>query len=123
MIEVVPEEILAMEENTDFCKVTAFIRCEVLEKAERRLQELGVLGISVTSVKGCGEYTNFYSHEGMTTHARVEIFTSAKRAEAIAQAIMDTACSGQVGDGIVAVLPVNKVYRIRHRMEVRPDEL
>ena len=45
--------------NTDYCKVTAIIRCEVLEKVEQRLQELGVSGISVTRVKGYGDYANF----------------------------------------------------------------
>jgi nitrogen regulatory protein P-II 1 len=109
--------------DTNFCKVTAIIRCEALEKVERRLQEIGVHGFSVMQVKGCGEYTNFYSLDCMTTHARVEIFVSAHRAEVIAQAIMDAAYSGVEGDGIVAVLPVNKVYRIRKRAEVLPDEL
>ncbi|MHB9118276.1 MAG: P-II family nitrogen regulator [Burkholderiales bacterium] len=112
-----------MEYETDFCKVTAIIRSEVLEKVERRLQEHGVTGITVTNVKGYGEYTNFFNREGMTAHARIEIFASAKRAEDIALSIVDAAHSGMVGDGIVAVLPVNKVYRIRHRAAVQPDEL
>lgn len=106
-----------------FCKVTAIIRCEVLEKVEHRLRELGVHGFSVMQVKGCGEYTDFYSHDCMTTHARVEIFTAAHRAEVIAQAIMDAAHTGVEGDGIVAVLPVDRVYRIRKRAEVVPDEI
>jgi len=109
--------------DTNFCKVTAIIRCEALEKVELRLQELGVHGYSVMQVKGCGEYTNFYRLDCMTTHSRVEIFVAAKRAEVIAQAIMDAAHSGVEGDGIVAVLPVNKVYRIRKRAEVLPEEL
>jgi nitrogen regulatory protein P-II 1 len=112
-----------MEMNTDYCKVTAIIRSEALEKVEQRLQELGVHGISVTRVTGYGEYANFYSADCMTAHARIEIFTSAQRAEIIAQAIMDAAHSGVAGDGIVAVLPVNQVYRIRHRAAVQPDEL
>lgn len=109
--------------DTIFCKVTAIIRCEALEKVERRLQEIGVHGFSVMQVKGCGEYTNFYSLDCMSTHARVEIFISAHRAEIIAQAIMDAAYSGVEGDGIVAVLPVNKIYRIRKRSEMSTDEL
>ncbi len=109
--------------ETNFCKVTAIIRCELLDKVELRLQELRVHGYSVMQVKGCGEYTNFYSLDCMTTHARVEIFTSAQRAEVIAQAIMDAAHTGVEGDGIVAVLPVDKVYRIRKRAEMLPEEI
>lgn len=110
-------------ENMDYCKVTAFIRSDALQQVEQRLQELSVPGISVTRVKGYGEYANFYNHEGMTTHVRIEIFTSAQRAEATAQAIMDAAHSGVAGDGIVVVQSVNKVYRIRNRAEVRPGDL
>lgn len=109
--------------NTDFCKVTAIIRVEALEKVEHHLRELGIHGFSVMQVKGCGEYTDYYSLDCMTSHARVEIFLPAKSADAIAQAIMDVAYSGVEGDGIVAVLPVHKVYRIRKRAELSVDEL
>jgi len=104
-----------MENNTDFCKVTAIIRAEALEKVEQCLQELGVPGISVTQVKGHGEYANFYNSDLMTDHVRVEVFIPAPQADEIAQTIVNVAHSGVEGDGIVAVLPVNQVYRIRTR--------
>ncbi|OFZ67823.1 MAG: hypothetical protein A2V79_03300 [Betaproteobacteria bacterium RBG_16_56_24] len=107
----------------DFRKVTAIIRCDALQKVEQRLQGMGVLGISVTHVKGYGEYENFYSRDWLTTHARVEIFTPARRADEIVQSIMDASSSGVAGDGIVAVLPVEKIYKIRQRAEVQPDDL
>lgn len=69
----------------DFRKVTAIIRGDKLEKVEQRLHELRVPGISVTRVKGYGEYANFYTNDWMTPHARVEIFISARRADEIAQ--------------------------------------
>jgi len=114
---------MTAEKSMCFRKVTAIIRNDALEKVEQRLHELGVPGISVTHVKGYGEYENFYSRDWMTTHARVEIFTPTRRADEIAQAIMDAACSGVAGDGIVAVLPVEKIYKIRQRAEVQPDDL
>ena len=43
-------------------KVTAIIRSSVLEEVEERLRGIGVRGISVTKVKGFGEYANFYSY-------------------------------------------------------------
>lgn len=36
---------------------------------------------------------------------------------------MDAAHTGLEGDGIVAVLPVYNVYRIRMRAEMHPEEL
>lgn len=112
-----------MDKDTDYCKVIAIIRNDALAGVERRLQELGVQGISVTGVRGYGEYTDYYTPELLTRHLRIEIFATAKQGDAIAQAIMDAAHSGLAGDGIVAVLPVSKVYRIRRHAEVRPDEL
>ncbi len=107
----------------DYRKITAIIRSDVLEKVEKKLQEIGVQGISVTKVKGYGEYADFYSKDWMVSHARVEIFTSAAQADVIALAIMDTAYEGLEGDGIVAVLPVEKLYRIRTGSEAAIDEI
>ncbi len=104
-------------------KITAIIRRDVLEKVERKLQKIGVKGISVTKVKGYGEYVDFYSQDWMVNHARIEIFTHESQADVIAQAIMATAHVGLEGDGIVAVLPVEKLYRIRTRSEASIDEL
>lgn len=112
---------MTSEESMLFRKVTAIIRNDALEKVEQRLHELRVPGISVTHVKGYGEYKDFYSREWLSNHVRVEIFTPARRTDEIAQAIMDAACSGVAGDGIVAVLPVEKIYKIRHRAEMPPD--
>ncbi len=102
-----------MKKESDYCTVIAIIRCELLEKVEKKLQELNVHGFSVTQVKGCGEYLDHFSHECLKIHTRIEIFTFTRRAEAVAQAIMETAHTGEEGDGIVAILPVSWVYRIR----------
>jgi nitrogen regulatory protein P-II 1 len=106
----------------EYRKVTAIIGNQRLEAVERRLEELGVGGISVSRVKGYGDYRNFYTRDWMTSHARVEIFTDAARADGIAEAILDAAHTGQPGDGIVAVLPVERIYRIRTRAEATPDD-
>jgi nitrogen regulatory protein P-II 1 len=102
-------------------KVIAIIRNESLEKVEARLADLSVKGISVTKVKGYGEYANFFKSDWMVTHSRLEIFTEETRADRIAEAIMEVAHTGMEGDGIVAVLPVLKLYRIRTKKEV-PSE-
>jgi nitrogen regulatory protein P-II 1 len=99
----------------EFRKVIAIIRPDVLEKVESALQAMGVPGVSVTKVKGYGEYANFYTPDWMLTHARVEVFIGQHRAEDIAMAIMEAAHTGTEGDGIVAVLPVESVYHIRTR--------
>lgn len=84
---------------------------------------MGVGGISVTKVKGFGEYADFFERDWMTTHLRVEVFTSSSQAGAIARAIIDAAHSGREGDGIVAILPVEKLYRIRTRALADVEQL
>ncbi|MEE9403126.1 MAG: P-II family nitrogen regulator [Desulfobacteria bacterium] len=104
-------------------KITAIFRVDKLEEVERRLRELGVRGISVTRGKGYGEYANFFTRDWCVTHARVEVFNTASRAEEIARAIMDAAHTGIAGDGIVAILPVERIYRIRTKAEARTGEI
>ena len=94
-------------------KVTAFIRSDQLEKVEKVLLESGVKGMSISTVKGYGEYADYYAHDLMIEHERIEIFCSEEKAESIAETIMEAAYTGMEGDGIVAILPVEKLYRVR----------
>ena len=96
-----------------FRKVTAILRPERLEAVEEALKRLNVPGVSVTKVKGFGEYANFYQADWMCSHVRIEVFTGVRQADEIAQAIMDAAHTGLEGDGIVAVLPVESLFHIR----------
>jgi len=91
----------------EYLKITAIIRGSTLEEVERGLHKIGVNGVSVSHVKGYGECANFFRRDWMVTHARIEIFCAASRAEEIIQAIMEAAHSGLAGDGIVAIIPVN----------------
>lgn len=106
----------------NYRKVTAIFRLDLLGKVEKRLQELGVKGLTVSKVKGYGEYADFYAKDWLTTHARVELFLKEEEAEVTAQAIMDAASLDMEGDGIVAILPVEKLYRIRTKTEVNHEE-
>jgi len=100
-------------ETAAFRKITAIVRASALEGVEHRLHELGVPGLSVTKVKGYGEYADFFARDWMVEHVRIEIFVIRERGTEIAQAIMTAARTGGPGDGIVAVLPVEAVYHVR----------
>jgi nitrogen regulatory protein P-II 1 len=104
-------------------KVTAVIRSRMLKQVEERLQEMNVKGLSVSNVKGFGEYENFFTHDWRITHSRIEIFTEKSKAEEIVRAILETANTGKAGDGFIAVLPVEELFRIRSRAEARVDEM
>jgi len=104
-------------------KVTAIIRSSSLKQVEERLQDMNVKGLSVSNVKGYGEYANFFTHGWMITHSRIEIFTEKSNAERIALAIMETAHTGKAGDGFIAILPVEKLFRIRTRAEASRGDI
>jgi nitrogen regulatory protein P-II 1 len=98
-------------------KVTAIVRCASLEKIEEALQTLHVPGLTITHVVGFGEYANLFRHDWTSRHARIELFVDESRVEPIVRAITGAAHSGCPGDGIVAVLPVEHLYRIRDGAE------
>ncbi|HOG17014.1 MAG TPA: P-II family nitrogen regulator [Syntrophales bacterium] len=103
-------------------KIVAIIRTEdKLGDVETRLKKIHVRGISVTRGKGYGEYANFFRSDWSAAHARLEIYCRLARTEEIVDAIMDAAQTGLPGDGIVAVIPVEKVYRIRTRTQGNGD--
>jgi nitrogen regulatory protein P-II 1 len=103
-------------------KIVAIIRNEALEKVEDRLVDMRVKGISVTRVNGYGEYANFFNPSWMVTHSRLEIYAERSRVDEITAAVMDVAHTGMEGDGIVAVIPVDKLYRIRTKSEISPED-
>lgn len=101
----------------------AIVRPGLLERVERRLRDCGVKGISVTAVKGYGECADFFRRDRLVPHARIEIFTERGHASGIAEEIMSAAHTGGQGDGIVAILPVGQIFRIRERCPCKPGEI
>ena len=103
-------------------KVTADIRIGALDSVESHLHSLGVRGLTVTWVKGCVERSNFLRRDPKVSNVRPEAASEARRAEVIAGFIIEAANTGACGDGLVAILPVDKVWRIRSRCEATEEE-
>lgn len=100
-------------------KITAIIRSDQLEDVEKRLQGPDTPGITVDHVKGYGEYANYFARDWMSRHARIEIVAEASKVRGIVKAITDVVHTGTAGDGVVYVVPVEQVYRIRDQHTVR----
>jgi len=107
----------------EFRKVTALVRTRLLPEIEGRLRKMGVQGMSEFKVKGFGEYKYILAEDMLSTHTKIEIFAGKTKADEIAAAILETAHTGGPGDGIICLLPVEKVFRIRTKAEVRPEDL
>ena len=103
--------------------VVAIIPTISLESVEKRLQEIGVRGITVIRAKGYGEHPNFFAPDWLRDQVKIEIFAERDRAEVIAAAILDAAHPGSSGGGVVAILPVEKVFSIRAHSEIIPNQI
>jgi len=102
--------------------VIAVVRGDALEAVEQSLISIGVRGLTVVKVKGLGRHANFFSRDWLSDEVKLEIVTDNNRVDAIRSAIMDAACSGDPGDGIVTVLTVSSFHRIRTRSEALPED-
>jgi nitrogen regulatory protein P-II 1 len=94
-------------------KVTAIIDIGSLEAVERAVQHVGTFEVAVTRVKGYGNYRNFYNAEWLSEQARVEVFARQEQAAALVEAICRAAYTGKDSHGMVAVLPVEAIHRIK----------
>jgi nitrogen regulatory protein P-II 1 len=100
--------------------VVAIVRPEKLNDVLEALYRAEVRGLTVTRVRGHGgETEDVETYRGTTVKValhdkvRLEIGVSDHFVEPTVRAILDAGRTGEVGDGKIFVLPVEKVYRIR----------
>jgi nitrogen regulatory protein P-II 1 len=100
--------------------VVAIIRSDKVNDVLEALYKAEVRGLSISRVQGHGgETERVETYRGTTVKmelsekVRIEIGVSNHFVEPTVRAIMAGARTGDVGDGKIFVLPVEKVYRIR----------
>ena len=100
--------------------VVAIIRPEKLNDVLEALYRAEVRGLSISRIRGHGgETETVETYRGTTVKVelhdkvRLEIGVSDPFVQPTVKAILAGAATGEVGDGKVFVLPVEKVYRIR----------
>jgi nitrogen regulatory protein P-II 1 len=101
-------------------KVEAIIRPERLQNVQDALDELGVSGLTVTEVVGCGRqkgYTEQYrgsqANISLLHKIKVEAVVPNDVVDAAVEAVVTGAYTGEVGDGRVFVIPIEESIRIR----------
>lgn len=106
--------------------IVAIVRPEKVTEVLEALYRVKVRGLSVSRVQGHGgELEQIETYRGttvkveLTEKVRFEIGVSDHFVEPTVKAIMGSARTGDVGDGKIFVLPVEKVYRIRTGEEDR----
>ncbi|HEY4003665.1 MAG TPA: P-II family nitrogen regulator [Pseudonocardia sp.] len=100
--------------------VTAIVKPFVLEDVKGALEQLGVLGMTVSEVQGYGRqkgHTEVYRGAEYTVDfvpkIRVEVAVDDNVVDKVVDAIVQAARTGKIGDGKVWVVGVDTVVRVR----------
>mgnify|MGYP001560760585 CR=1 FL=1 len=101
-------------------KIEAIIKPFKLEEVKEALSEIGIVGMTVTEVKGFGRqkgHTEIYRGSEYTVDflpkVKLELVLTDDLVEKAIDAIVKAAKTGKIGDGKVFVLPVDQAIRIR----------
>ena len=101
-------------------KIEAIIRPERLQHVQDALDELGVSGLTVSDVVGCGrqkgyteQYRGVQANISLLAKIKVESVVPTDLVDRAVEAIVEAARTGNVGDGRVFVYPVEQSVRIR----------
>jgi nitrogen regulatory protein PII len=101
-------------------KVEAIIKPFKLEEVKKSLADIGIVGMTVTEVKGFGrqkgqteQYRGAEYAIEFVPKIRMEIAVSDDDVEKVVAAIMAAAKTGSIGDGKIFVYPLSEVVRIR----------
>ena len=101
-------------------KIEAIIRPERLQSVQDALDELGVSGLTVSDVMGCGRqkgYTEQYrgsrANISLLPKIKIESVVPTDVLEQTVDAITAAAYTGETGDGRLFVIDVDEAVRIR----------
>ena len=101
-------------------KVEAIVRPHLLDAGKNALQEVNVLGVTLSEVQGYGRqrgHTETYRGAEyqieFVPKAKIEVIIPDDIEESVVQAITRAARTGKFGDGKIFVTPLSDVIRIR----------
>ena len=101
-------------------KIEAIFREEKLTAVKEALYKIGIIGMNVTEVRGHGRQggvelsgrTGTYRVD-LLPRVQINIVLSDHNVEKTIETIQEAAKTGNIGDGLIFVYPVDEVIRIR----------
>ena len=100
--------------------IEAVVRPHKLQDVKSALADIGVLGMTVTDVRGCGRqkghverYRGSEYTVDLLSKVKIEVVVKESQAEEVIETIAGAARTGEIGDGKIFVRPVDQVIRVR----------
>jgi nitrogen regulatory protein PII len=100
--------------------IFAIIRPHRLQDVKEALADIGVVGMTVTDVRGAGRqkgqverYRGSEYSIDLLAKIRVEVAVLDEQCEEVVQAIRKAAYTGEIGDGKIFILPLEDSIRVR----------
>lgn len=101
-------------------KVEAIIRPGRLDAVKSALNMVGIKGMTITDVRGCGQQKGHVEHYrgseyvvNLLPKIKIEAVVSAKDLEPVIQAIVEAARTGEIGDGKIFIYDIADVVQVR----------
>jgi len=101
-------------------KLEIIIRPTKLQEVKEELGKIGVKGMTVSEVMGCGlqkgrtaQYRGNQYEINLLPKVKIEIIIPDNMIDEIVKGIRDTAATGEIGDGKIFIYPVENAVRIR----------
>ncbi len=92
----------------------------MVEEVKNALAEIGISGMTLTEVRGFGNQKGFMDrfrisevYVNLLPKMEMKIIVRDDQAEQVVRTIIDTARTGEIGDGKIFVSSIDEVYRIR----------
>ena len=114
--------ILIERERKMLKKIEAIIREDKVNDVREALKKIGIVGMNMIEIRGHGRQggISLVGRAGsyqvdMLTKIQINIILSENNLENTIEAILNSARTGEPGDGIIFIYPVDEVIRIRTR--------
>ena len=119
-VENVAKQVQGTSLETGMNKIVIITKLSRYDKIKKALNELGVTGITVTQVSGCGiqkgagqMYRGVEMDLTLLPKIKLEVVVSDIPVEKVIETAKKTLYTGKIGDGKIFVYPVSKVIKIR----------
>lgn len=101
-------------------KITAIIRSHKLDEVKTALVNSGVIGLTISEIRQFGRskgqetlYRGAEFTSDFVTRMKLEIIVDDNQISPLLEALVNSASTGEVGDGKIYISPIDEIVRIR----------